>query len=257
MIEKYLYWDVSDFPAVMMLLTAALAVPVSVFVFGRRVFAHWLARSGRPAREVAIGSVLLERGFGLVVLGGMPAAVAVALGLPTPERGYGWSLDGLGISLAAAAVGMTVVVLSLLLGLRIGSSGFDIYPEIQVTCWDHRLLAVNALAWLVYLIGFELLFRGFLLFTLDARFGAWPAIAVSTALYVYFHLPRSPQESFGSFFLGLYFGAVALATGSILCPIFVHLTLAVFAEYLAIGRRSDTTLVRRCPPETSTLKGAA
>ena len=89
------------------------------------------------------------------------------------------------------------------------------------------------IAWAVYLWGYELLFRGFLLFELVAHWGVWPGLTVSTVLYVMAHLDKLADETAGSLFAGFLFGAMALLSGGIWAPWLLHTLIATVTESLA------------------------
>jgi membrane protease YdiL (CAAX protease family) len=63
------------------------------------------------------------------------------------------------------------------------------YPMIRAKIWTKRIIFLNIFGWVVYLFGYEFLFRGILLFPLAEHLGVWPAIAVNVALYSATHIP--------------------------------------------------------------------
>ena len=56
-------------------------------------------------------------------------------------------------------------------------------------------MLTEGLGWFIYLFGYELLFRGILLFPLVAAIGVWPAIGVNIALYSATHIPKGVEET--------------------------------------------------------------
>jgi membrane protease YdiL (CAAX protease family) len=101
---------------------------------------------------------------------------------------------------------------------------------------------------LVVLAGFapvaeELFFRGYVQTRLEERFGAGPAIAVTSLLFGLFHM-NLPQGVFAGFF-GLLVGWVAWATRSVRISIAVHaVNNAVFVLSIAIGIGRPSGLAR-------------
>ena len=106
------------------------------------------------------------------------------------------------------------------------------YPEIRSRWLSSSMVITSALAWLVYLIGYEFMFRSLLLFTYRAAWGVWPAIFVTTALYVLSHFHKDGAETAGCFFMGVLFAAVVLASNSIIPAILLHFVIAVVSENL-------------------------
>ena len=199
---------------------------------------HYLGPA-RGRRDAAF--VLRRRVLGGALLGAVPLAVAVlALGL-TPRQ-VGVAVPAPGASLGVA-FGLWVLLLPLLaLSTRASPRGEGSgdqrtappYPEILAPRWSWRLRLESAGAWALYLAGYELFFRGVLLFVLAERIGAWPAIFVTTALYAFAHLPKDAGECAGSIGFGVALGAMTLWSGSVLPAGLLHVLIAVSAETLAI-----------------------
>lgn len=110
------------------------------------------------------------------------------------------------------------------------------YPEVRAPLTGPIRLA-NAAAWLVFLFGYELFFRGLLVIGLATLLGPLPAAATSLMLYVVTHLHKYPGEALGSFFMGLLLSYVALETRSLVMPVTLHLLIAVTTDELASRAR--------------------
>lgn len=100
------------------------------------------------------------------------------------------------------------------------------YPQIRATKWTRKIFYINLLGWAIYLFGYELLFRGILLFPLVKTIGIWPAIAINIALYSATHIPKGLTETIGAIPLGLVLCLLTLASGTIWIAFFVHVALA-------------------------------
>ena len=107
-------------------------------------------------------------------------------------------------------------------------------PYARLSEWRRSDRTWNALSWITYLAAYESCLRGYLLFSLMRSIGAWPAILAMTAIYVIIHLDKQRDEVIGSALLGLVFGAITLASGSILVPWLIHMFIAVGTDILAI-----------------------
>jgi membrane protease YdiL (CAAX protease family) len=184
-------------------------------------------------------AVLLQRLAGAVLLGLIPLVVALA---------FGRDLAGVGLAphdalrtLLATAV-MLVLALPAVVKTAKKPESWQHYPQITAKTWTRRLEVSSALAWAIYLVGYELCFRGILLFALVGTFGVWPAIGVSTIAYTFAHLPKNPAECVGCIPMGVVFAVAALWSGSIWAPFFAHIVIAVTSEQVAI--RANPALVR-------------
>ncbi len=162
---------------------------------------------------------------------------AVALGL-----GFGFGLP-LGLTLTHLDVSLlwTALPYAALLPILWSQSrkpSFQrLYPEVRRP-FDGRTRTLNALAWLTYLIGYELFFRGLLVLALAPLIGPWPAVMASLMGYVFAHLHKYPGEAVGSLFTGLGFSIVALETGSLVQPFVLHVLLALTTDELTSRARA-------------------
>jgi membrane protease YdiL (CAAX protease family) len=113
------------------------------------------------------------------------------------------------------------------------------YPQIRSKEWNTSLKIKNAMGWAAYLFGYEILFRGILLFPLVTEFGVWPAIAVNVALYSSTHIPKGLDETIGAIPLGIVLSLLTLQTGTIWIAFFVHLTMALTNSFTALKHHPD------------------
>jgi membrane protease YdiL (CAAX protease family) len=108
------------------------------------------------------------------------------------------------------------------------------YPQIRAKVWTHRMMWHNAHSWAAYLLGYELLFRGVLLFPVVETLGVWPAIAINTALYSATHIPKGLDETIGAAFLGTVLCLLTLSTGTIWIAVIVHIAMAWTNSFTAL-----------------------
>jgi membrane protease YdiL (CAAX protease family) len=113
------------------------------------------------------------------------------------------------------------------------------YPQIRAKVWTKKILVINLAGWFIYLLGYEFLFRGVLLFSLAATLGVWPAIAVNIALYSATHIPKGLTETIGAIPLGLVFCTLTLASGTIWIAFFVHVVMAWTNSLVALKFHPD------------------
>lgn len=108
-----------------------------------------------------------------------------------------------------------------------------LYPEIRAARWSRALAAASLGSWAVYLLGYELLFRGLLTHGLVASLGAWPGLAAMTGLYVLAHLRKGAAETLVCIPMGMLFGAMSLQCDSFVAPWLLHVALASISEVVA------------------------
>jgi membrane protease YdiL (CAAX protease family) len=138
---------------------------------------------------------------------------------------------------AWALVVLSLVVLPVVAKAAVGSEVMSQHPELRGDV-SRGTVRASALAWGIFLLGYEYVFRGALLWFLVATIGVWPALATTSVLYMLVHLPKdAPGETFVSLLMGFVFGGAALWTGSFVVPWLLHWAIAVLTENLA-GRAS-------------------
>jgi len=120
---------------------------------------------------------------------------------------------------------MAIVFPFLVWALYVGSSQSGIQSEypLSKSSMEHlHLFIIVEVFYLIYYVGWEFLFRGFMLFGLEKRFGALAAILIQTIPSAIVHIGKPASESFGAIFAGLAFGYLAIRTRSILYPLILH-----------------------------------
>ncbi len=95
------------------------------------------------------------------------------------------------------------------------------YPHYQPAAEDWAFFAVYELLFLFYWIGWEYLWRGFVLFGTARTFGLW-AIFVQMVPFALLHLQKPPAEAFLSILGGLALGALVWRCRSFWVAVPIH-----------------------------------
>jgi membrane protease YdiL (CAAX protease family) len=112
----------------------------------------------------------------------------------------------------------------------VGSSGTEIqseYPLASSTMGHLLLFLVVEMFYLIFYLSWEFLFRGFMLFGLEKRFGAVTSILIQTIPSAIVHIGKPASESFGAIVAGLVFGYLAVRTRSIWYPMILHAVVGI------------------------------
>jgi len=225
-----LAWDPASAPPVLTLLTVTIAYAAYHYAASPHLWTPSLKR--RLGDRAPVAAVLLQRVLGFVMLGVIPAVIAF-LALPDQSRAWGLASGDLGLTaIIVASAGALFVGMNALLAR--GETFQRNYPQLRTAPWTWRLLAANAAAWALYLAAYEFFFRGFFLWSMIDAFGVWPAIFITTAVYVAVHLPKNAGEALGCIPMGVAFAWMSIVTGSVIAPILVHLLIASSAETFAV-----------------------
>lgn len=172
----------------------------------RPVYAHW------AASFVVLGVTGLVVGRWI-------------LKLPWKEMGLG--LGDLKLGLKGALVTYVIFAAPVVLG---GSGMADVgaeYPLSKAAAASWSALATYSVLYGVYYVGWEIHFRGFMVFGLARKIGQWPAILFAMVPSVLVHAGKPPGETFGAIFAGLVWGWLAFESRSILGPLLAHWALGI------------------------------
>jgi membrane protease YdiL (CAAX protease family) len=175
---------------------------------------------------------LFQRGIGVFFLGVFPACAAVTLfSIDLKEYGLGGFFSWRA-GLWSFSIGMGIILLNSFTAER-QTERQDI-PAFQVKEWTIVITLLNTLSWLAYLLAYEFLFRGFLLFSSLNFLGMWPAIFINIVFYSVVHLPKGWQQTLGALPFGLVLCLLTLETGSIWTAFIIHGALAISFDHFSL-----------------------
>lgn len=211
-----------------MVLTLVPVVVAGLFVL------HFYFLSPTPAgdEDAVWRAVRRSKLAGAALFGGGSVLALFALGLPPGEHGA--ALPGFRL----AHLLPCGVLLPVALAAR-SPGNLARSPQLRRAVMPPRVVLGSLAIWAVYLLGYELLFRGLLLFPLEAELGFWPALGLSTAIYTLAHLHKPAPETLGCIPMGFAFGWMALDSGSVLLPWALHVAIVAVNEGLAGRARDD------------------
>jgi membrane protease YdiL (CAAX protease family) len=138
---------------------------------------------------------------------------------------------------------ITIITFILFINQRINRNNNSL--QINVSEWNFILFLINATGWIIYLIGYEFLFRGILLFECYNSFGFWPAIAINVAIYSAIHLTYGKAQTFGSLLFGGVASYLSLSCGTLLIPIIMHVSLSLVSDYFSIRFNENLSFIKQ------------
>lgn len=108
-----------------------------------------------------------------------------------------------------------------------------VYPHAQSVRGDWTLFLVYESAFILYFIGWEFIWRGYVLFGLLRHTGAVVAVLVQMLPFVILHFGKPVPETVGSIAAGIALGALSVRTRSFWYAVLIHwsvmLTIDMFA----------------------------
>ena len=220
-----------------------IVLPMMLCLMGFTTF--WFVSKATKMNDGSVKNVLFSKCLGLFTMGIVPATIALTLMPQYTLADYGltYRSDTTMISLVAILILAALTMPLAFLSAKKPSHQVN-YPQIREKNWTLSLFLKNSLGWSAYLLGYEFLFRGILLFPLVDALGVWPAVAINTAMYSATHIPKGLDETIGAAFLGVVLCLITLMTGTLWVAIVVHVTMALTNSVSSIYHNPEMKFVK-------------
>jgi len=115
----------------------------------------------------------------------------------------------------------------------------DTYPQLNDEKFSWSIFLVFESGILLYMIAWEFIWRGFMLFGLEEKFGYY-AILIQMIPFLILHNGKPAAETFGAIIAGLALGILALKTRSVLYCIITHASVMFSIDLVSTLRfRAD------------------
>ncbi|MDR3610732.1 MAG: CPBP family intramembrane metalloprotease [Ignavibacteriaceae bacterium] len=115
----------------------------------------------------------------------------------------------------------------------------ETYPQINDVKFSWSIFLVFEMGVLIYLTAWEFIWRGFMLFGLEEKFGYY-TVLIQMIPFLILHNGKPAAETFGAIIAGLALGILALKTRSVLYCIIAHAGVMFSIELISIYRfRAD------------------
>jgi uncharacterized protein len=154
----------------------------------------------------------------------------IRFGFRERMRDYGWQLGDWRFGWKAVAVMAPVMVLSTIPSASMPDFIAE-YPLDKGAGASGSAFLVHALMYLLFYVGWETLFRGFIQFGLRSL-GDWNAILIQTAISCIAHIGKPAGEIYSSILGALIWGIVVFRSRSLLYVLIVHWLLGVSLDWL-------------------------
>lgn len=213
-----------DYKSALILLVVPIVLMLWVYcgkqVHFDRLFGHIRGRWGQD-----FYSAIYEYLMAFLLMFVVPFLV-VKLAFRQDLRKFGFQLGDVGYGLRVFVIALPILLLVAYVGSLDPAIQAE-YPLAKSAIRHVPLFLFVELFYLVYYLGWEFLFRGFMLFGLEERHGAVLAILVQMIPSAIVHIGKPASESFAAIAAGLVLGYVAFRTRSILYPLLLHATVGI------------------------------
>ena len=173
-----------------------------------------------------------QRMAGFLCYGICPAIVVAFLGMDWKEVGASFQVNSTDL-LWVLGIGALTLIFNWFVTQT--PANLAVYPMIRRPApWSRGLLFRSALSWTAYLLAYEFMFRGFLLFTTARELGVVTAVVINISLYVLAHIHKGLVESLGSILMGFLLCHICLEAGNMWPAVIVHVMLGLGNEWLSL-----------------------
>ncbi|TNF37737.1 MAG: CPBP family intramembrane metalloprotease [Bacteroidetes bacterium] len=185
--------------------------------------------------RAAIVQVTVKRVAGFLLMGVVPVAVCLLVfdDYSLADAGLWFNRDKTWFTVISLVL-LSLVIIPVIAHNARKPEILALYPEIRASRWTGSLLLVEIVTWALYLFGYEVLFRGVLLFGLAKPLGPVAATAVNVILYSAAHIPKGKGETLGAIPFGMVLCVLTLVSGTIWIAFIAHLVNAVTLTFTAI-----------------------
>jgi membrane protease YdiL (CAAX protease family) len=196
-----------------------------------------------PSAGTQVIQVVLQRTWGMLFLGILPAGVII-FGFKATPAAFGLSFHFLS---PPPLWSYALIPLIILMTYFVGSSPANLnhYPQIRLNRWTMGLLWLSAASWVAFLIAYEFMFRGFLLFSSISVLNPAVAIGLNVALYALAHFYKGALEVVGAIPLGIILCYLTMLTGNIWCAVALHSMMALSHEWFSLKAHPQMKLIRK------------
>ena len=193
-----------------------------------------------PQKEIIL--FLFKKISGFLILGVVPGVLYYFFLAHDFEK-FGFSIQHFNNNFSV--IFLLVLAITVVLFFNQKTNRQNNSTQINLTEWNILLFIINAMGWIFYLIGYEFLFRGILLFECYNSFGFWPAIAINVAIYSAIHMPFGKEQTIGALIFGFIACYFTISQGTLLIPIAMHASLSIISDFFSIKYNVNLSFVKQ------------
>jgi uncharacterized protein len=151
---------------------------------------------------------------------------------------YGLQVGDYKIGLKYSLIFLTVMI-PIVWFVSANSDFINTYPQLNDVKYSWSIFLIFELGILLYMVAWEFIWRGFMLFGLEEKFGYY-AVLIQMIPFLILHNGKPAAETFGAIIAGLALGILALKTRSVLYCIIAHVGVMFSIDLISTLRyRAD------------------
>jgi len=209
---------------------------VWVYYGKQNSFYKYLGAATAGLQHQDFWSALYEYSTAFVLMLVIPAVIGrLAFGKSPRDYGLQWGDTRRGLRLLA--IGIPAMLMTAWVSSMTPMIQAE-YPAARSMLDQAPLFVAMEAFYVLYYVGWEYLFRGFLLLGMQERYGPIAAIVIQTLPSALAHIGKPASEAFAAIAAGLVFGFVAVRTQSTLYPTVLHSVLGISLDLALITQMS-------------------
>jgi len=210
------------------------------FTAKRRIFLKYLVQPVGPSGLAGVNEFISYKLTGIFFTGVLPFLVFVMI-LKVPSSGIGL-VTGRTFHFWYLLIILVIITAIATFKMSQSKKVQQLSPELKLNDWFPRHVILSVTAWLLYILGYEFLFRGVLWFLTSDAFGFWPALMINILLYSLVHLPQGKQISLGAVPVGVVLCIMSQLTGSFIPAFLIHSFIAVLTDLFSLYHNKEVRL---------------
>jgi len=201
------------------------------YYFAHSVFLREYIEKRTQHIQLELKLFFAKKTLGFLLLGVIPGIIYYFLLNPDFEQ-FGLSFTALKNNLSLIFSLILIISIILFIAQKMNLERNSL--QLKLTEWNMLLFLLNSIGWIIYLAGYEFLFRGILLVECNNSFGFWPAIAINVTIYSAIHMVNGKDQAIGALIFGTLACYLTLTKGTILIPFIMHISLSLISDYFSI-----------------------
>jgi len=230
----------TEFLASLAIFSVLLFFWLYFFTAKRRLLLKYFIQPLFPSWSAGAIEFISYKLTGILFTGVLPFLVFVLI-LSVPLSGIGLVV---GRTIHFWYLLIILIIITAIASFRMSqSSKFQqMSPELKLKDWCPRHVILSVSAWLLYILGYEFLFRGVLWFLSSEAFGFWPALIINLLLYSIVHLPQGKLIALGTIPVGTVLCLLSHLTGSFIPAFLIHSFIAVLTDLFSLYHNTEVRL---------------
>lgn len=162
------------------------------------------------------------------------SVVIIKFVLKEDLKDYGLQIGELKVGLILSAIFLTTMII-LIWFFSATPSFSEKYPHLLSTRSSWNTFFIYELGMLIYMVSWEFIWRGFMLFGLKEKFGYY-SVMIQMIPFVILHNGKPVAETFGAIAGGITLGVLAFRTNSIIYGVITHTGVMFAIDFISTLR---------------------